>query len=281
MKAFSKPAGGNTPLAGAPATKLDYTVIMQRLEKLMLSDLFHTTPNRSQIKTIQTGKIIEVHIPERPTIINHFPRTKKKDSQIDRSEEYQIRRLNKSRNTLKMLVEANFDNNSKFVTLTFRNTDEFDINNPEICKTKVRLFIRKLKLIKQDLKFIFITEFQKRGAVHYHLLTDLQYINNEELGLIWGHGFIKINRIDKAKNLGNYVSKYMTKESFDLRLKNIRSYETSRNLVRPVVYQSSEAIKIVKKYKLTQLNPEKMFEYTSEYNGKVIKLRYTLDKKEL
>src|SRR5690606_31339998 len=151
---------------------------------------------------------------------------------------------NKSRNTLKMLVEANFDNNSKFVTLTFRNTDEFDINNPEICKTKVRLFIRKLKLIKQDLKFIFITEFQKRGAVHYHLLTDLQYINNEELGLIWGHGFIKINRIDKAKNLGNYVSKYMTKESFDLRLKNIRSYETSRNLVRPVVYQSSEAIKI-------------------------------------
>lgn len=39
-------------------------------------------------------------------------------------------------------------------------------------------------------------EFQKRGAIHYHLLCNLPFVSSKELAEIWTHGFIKIKKIE-------------------------------------------------------------------------------------
>ena len=59
----------------------------------------------------------------------------------------------------------------------------------------------------------------KHGAIHYHvILFSFPYLPHAELTAIWGHGLIKINKIDidSAENRGRYVSKYFDK---DLELK--------------------------------------------------------------
>lgn len=59
---------------------------------------------------------------------------------------------------------------------------------------------------------------------------------------IWGHGFVKINAIDKVDNLGAYITKYMTKDKADDRLKTEKGYLCSRNLQRPKIYKSWECV---------------------------------------
>ena len=63
---------------------------------------------------------------------------------------------------------------------------------------------------------------QERGAIHYHIiLFDFPFISINRLTTIWGHGFVKINKIDvdSIENRGRYISKYFEK---DLDMKSIR-----------------------------------------------------------
>jgi len=134
----------------------------------------------------------------------------------------------RTRQTIRRLINSNKDLN-KFLTLTFAdNVQEVDIANYEFKK-----FILRLKYHFPDLKYLTVIEFQKRGAVHYHMVCNMPYINKDILAEIWGKGFIKVNRIQHCDNVGAYVSKYLGKEA-GTRLFNKKKYFCSRDLVRPV-----------------------------------------------
>ena len=107
-------------------------------------------------------------------------------------------------------------------------------------------FIDKIQRKYKELKYICIPEFQKRGAVHYHLLTNID-IENKELIYAqqdnnkfkhikyWTDGFTKVDRINNdIKKVVGYISKYMTK-NIDNRLYNRHRYFYSRNLIKPKV----------------------------------------------
>lgn len=150
--------------------------------------------------------------------------------------------VRRRRETVRDLGIANFDTNDKFVTLTFAEnmTDLKKGNNLFKC------FVKRLKYWAEkkgvNLKYLAVIEFQKRGAIHYHMLCNLPFIKKAELTEIWGNGFVKINAIDKVDNLGAYITKYMTKEKADDRLKTEKGYLCSRNLKRPKVYKSWESV---------------------------------------
>lgn len=79
-------------------------------------------------------------------------------------------------------------------------------------------------------KRINILEFQKRGAVQYHLAVNM-FIAQHELSDIWGQGFVWIERkITTQQQLANYISKYLTKNANDDRLKGYHSYLYSQGL---------------------------------------------------
>jgi len=115
--------------------------------------------------------------------------------------------------------------------LTFKdNVTDLKSANYEFTK-----FIQRVNYnYKIKLKYSVVIEFQKRGAVHYHcvLYNLTEKINIKELSKIWGHGFIKINAIDKVDNVGAYVCKYMTKTDDD-RLKGKKMYFNSRGINKP------------------------------------------------
>lgn len=153
---------------------------------------------------------------------------------IKRKQKY----YNKKRWEIKRLVDENLDNNTKFFTLTFKeNIQDIDIANREFKKFIQRLnrFVR-VKM-KWDYKYLATWEKQKRGAIHYHIiLFNFPFVNAKKLEEIWGHGFIKINdisKVDKAQNVGRYVSKYFGKD-LDVKEHKKKAYFSSRNLSKPV-----------------------------------------------
>ncbi len=134
------------------------------------------------------------------------------------------------------IVDCNFDNNTKFITLTFKeNIEDIEYTNNEFSKFMRRLNYQIYKTKKQQLKYLAVWEKQKRGAIHYHIIFfDLPYIKNKDLKEIWGHGFVKINKIDvdSKDNRGRYVSKYFSKD-IDIKNHKQKSFFKSQNLNLP------------------------------------------------
>lgn len=167
----------------------------------------------------------------------------------------------RARNTLRRLALANFSNRSKFLTLTFAE----NVTDLESANKEFKRFIRKMKTKLGDFKYMAVIEFQKRGAIHYHVLLDIKYTKVKLLEEWWGNGFIKINRIDHVDNIGAYVVKYMTKEDADERLIRKKMYQCSKNLERPREYIGKQAEHI-----LEQLKAEKRkIAYSNKYKSKL------------
>ncbi|MCU5009076.1 Rep protein [Bacillus paranthracis] len=180
-----------------------------------------------------------------------------KDSRVENRGRSNIR----ARNNIRRLALANFSNKSKFLTLTFKE------NMTDITKANERFkeFVKRMRKHEQkDFKYLSVIEFQKRGAIHYHMLCDLKYVKAKRIEELWGHGFIKINRITHVDNIGAYVVKYMTKEDADERLIGKKMYQCSRGLEKP-----KELIGKKAEYVLAQLEKEgKKIAYSSEYENK-------------
>ena len=156
----------------------------------------------------------------------------------ERRLENRERVLARARTSVRRLVDCNPDLN-KFFTLTFaENVTDFEVANE--C---FRKYIMRLKYnYKSDLKYLVVPEFQKRGAIHFHVLCNLQYVPVARLAELWGFGFCRINRIDNVTNVGLYVSKYIQKQFDDDRLHTKKCYWGSRNLKRPVVIDTPEVV---------------------------------------
>ncbi|MBC1227214.1 hypothetical protein HBP99_07125 [Listeria booriae] len=144
----------------------------------------------------------------------------------------------------------NYDNDSKFLTLTFRD----NITDIEVANNLFNKFIKRLKYYlkekfqKSILKYIATWEIQEKrkettglGVIHYHIiLFSFPYINANKLETIWNHGFIKINKIKSSvtpERVGLYISKYFTKNLSEKATKK-KAVFTSRNLEKPFLHVS-------------------------------------------
>lgn len=63
-------------------------------------------------------------------------------------------------------------------------------------------------------EYIVMMEPQGRGAWHAHLLYIWQdmkapFIPNEEFRTLWGHGFVRIKKLDNVDNVGAYLTAYL------------------------------------------------------------------------
>lgn len=63
-------------------------------------------------------------------------------------------------------------------------------------------------------EYIVMMEPQGRGAWHAHLLYIWQdmkapYIANDVFAKLWGHGFVKIKKLDNVDNVGAYLTAYL------------------------------------------------------------------------
>lgn len=225
-------------------------------------------------KVVLSGDIVEVYEYEYG-YLQGFTRSPKgfnfdcEGSESDSRE----RSLQRARSTLRRLINANAGHFDKFITLTF-SENETDL---DFCHYEFEKFIKRLKYqLKKELLYVAVVEFQKRGAVHYHLLSNLGYVPKKVLFEIWGHGWVKINRIKDVSNLGAYVCKYMHKDFADKRLEGRKCFFGSRGLDRPFEIIAEKEANQIEADLLQTLVPVFSSEFDNEFTGKVTYRQYNL-----
>lgn len=169
-------------------------------------------------------------------------------------------------------ANCNFDGEyAKFITLTYaENMQDIDRAAKDLDRWLQRVR-RKLGTVH----YLWVMEFQKRGAIHYHLLLDYQpVIPWEWLQESWPHGDAGIKAIKHVDNVGAYVAKYMAKLD-DRRLDGRRAYGTSRGMKEPEIITGREAENIAR-YLEERQSPVHVGAYTGEFVGEVQQASYNL-----
>ena len=227
--------------------------------------IIQTQDKQYTIKLIKIGEYYQLYYFHRPKI--------KKDSNIELLDDKKIidndylikkenynpefkildKNINRSKFQCSRLVKANENIFKTFITLTFAD----NITDIKSANKKFNIWLTKIRSIKKDFAYVGVPEFQKRGAVHYHLLSNLEinvpysYFRRgqlKEVKLImsqenkknmydvkyWPYGFSSVFSV-KNINVVAYMTKYMTKD-IDNRLFGSRRYFHSRNLIIPEEY---------------------------------------------
>lgn len=132
-----------------------------------------------------------------------------------------INSLRQSFKKLSYLINNNFSGrkNELWITLTYADK-KYD---PKQLSVDYDRFLKRLKYQTQELGelgAICVKEPHADGSWHMHVLLKYPnrkkaYICNDRLRKIWGHGFVKINRIKRTDNLGAYLTAYLTDVSLD------------------------------------------------------------------
>lgn len=160
----------------------------------------------------------------------------------------ELKNINRSKINLQNLIKCNEKDFKTFFTLTF----EENLTDVQKANKKFNVWRRNFKRSFPDFKYVCVPEFQKRGAVHYHLMTNVPYSDTKVLleerriynkksgwqvgkdvkGWCYGHSMAK--NMDSI-NLVGYITKYMTKD-IDDRLFSQHRYFYSQNLIKPEEY---------------------------------------------
>lgn len=166
----------------------------------------------------------------------------KKEKNIKERSERSLRR---TRKRIQDLLNANLDEKSYFLTLTFKE----NIQDYKKANARFNYFIRQKN---KDIKYLVVKEHQKRGAIHFHLIVfDIEPKDLAELLLSWNYGFKHYKHIKNkySYSIANYLTNYMTKEKNQLVDANKKVFSNSRNLKRPLIISNDIITKILLKYK--------------------------------
>lgn len=201
---------------------------------------------------------------------------------VDRTDERRQQTMREARNLTRRLALMNFGQGDTFITLTYAE----NMQDIEKADNDFKKFIQRFKYRYKDLKYIAVREFQKRGAIHFHLICNWndELQNEEQIKAkerwfgekIWGHGFVDIKVLDGIDNIGAYLIKYMTKNISLEAFKGKKAYLCSKGLDRPSEYRGEQAEAILEAYGLKDKKEVFTNSYISEYLGTVQYKEYNL-----
>lgn len=178
------------------------------------------------------------------------------------------------------LAKCNSSKWESFITLTFKeNIIDIDKANKIFAN-----WVRQIKKYKKNFMYLAVPEFQKRGAVHYHILCNLSKEDNYLIYLqensdefydvrFWNKGFTCVDFVkNDYKKIYSYICKYMTKD-IDNKLFGRKRYLFSQNLKKP----STNYLDLTKEkdfdyfLDISKSNIEYSHDYIDIYTGQLIK----------
>lgn len=191
-----------------------------------------TIDNNDWVQVTEMGHITEIQYMEK---MNNAATVKKlnknefvvlstgevKEYSFNENRSQSVNGLRKTFKKLRYLINNNFFGfrNELFLTLTYAE----NMQDQKRLYDDFRKFIQRLKYNYSDLgnlEYLDVIEPQTRGAWHHHVLIKFTeqknvFISHKELENIWGHGFIKIARIDNVDNIGAYLTAYLADIALD------------------------------------------------------------------
>lgn len=285
------------PIFGSLYTILDSSLISR------------TNRKKYDVKVVDLGEYTQVYLLENTEIkrnkvddfdlklkkekINGFFEEEKQNYTIDSTikntlKEIESKNIIRSKLECQRLAKANSKKWETFITLTFKE----NIIDIKLANKKFQNYVRQVKRVFKEFSYIAIPEFQKRGAIHYHLLTnipadsplipkrEIKRLYNKEIKCYkeleyydlkyWNYGFSSAEVMKgNVKKVIGYISKYMTKD-IDNRLFGKHRYFYSQNLSKPKEnYIDMEENKDKNYYKKIIQDKELIYqnEYINPYNG--------------
>lgn len=227
------------------------------------------------------GDIIHIKQIEVPRYYDYVIKEEDKKNRKgkQKSEEKRIDNIYRAKATLRDLINCNVNqgkNADIFLTLTYKdNMQDVDKAKKDFKKFIMRWDYKRKKILKdkwESLKYVYVIEFQKRGAVHFHCIffnlekVKLGKTSKDSLFNIWGFGSVNLNKIEDVDNVGAYVVKYMEKELEDKRLSNKDLYGRSKgNLLKPIEIKNPQEVEM-----LLEIYKKKIvyaFDYYNDYTG--------------
>lgn len=211
-------------------------------------------------KFITSGDILEIYeyekdLPERRKSL------KKRSSVRIRAFTRRTDNVERLKRNFIRLVRSNLGGTESPLFFTFTMVEVVRI---EIAYRIFTRFVQRVRRIYgSHSRYIAVPEFQKRGAVHFHVLwwgfpqeVVLNETRNRTIQHLWQRGFIDCFRTDGSPKLASYVAKYMHKALFDDRLYSQKAYVCSRNVLRPVLLPTSSAFGVSSELWGLDLSPE-------------------------
>jgi len=204
-------------------------------------------PNSSLIRwstrrLVVSGDTFELYTYPRPYFYNWGPRGRTSSEGIKRADKKRDDHILRARRQIRRLINANLATQvPKFITLTFaKNIHTLKEANPQFTR-----FQKELQRRYGRGRYLCVPEFQKRGAVHFHVIYfDLPYIKNIKsvMAKLWGKGWVKVIAVREIRNIGAYVSKYLQKGVGDKRTVGHKGYFRSRGMLLPEEFRAEESI---------------------------------------
>lgn len=257
--------------------------------------------NQYNIKIVDCGEYTQVYYYQKPKYRNRISdetelelKKQKLDNLFEKEKEPKLelpweldfeskiedRNIIRSKLSCQRIAKTNSTIWETFITLTIAE-NELDIKK---ANKKFNNFITIIRRHKKDFKYIAIPEFQKRGSVHYHLLTNIS-IDDENLIYsqedntkfkhvkYWKHGFTKVDVMkNDVKKIVGYISKYMTKD-IDNRLFGHRRYLYSQNLSIPKTIYIDTNEKLDNDFYQQKIQDKELIyqnEYINPYDGSLV-----------
>ena len=186
-------------------------------------------------KAVVSGDIVELYFYKVPVKCG-FKRDYDIEKDIDKGNEKREGNLMRARKTIRQVIWSNHTKYTKFITLTYAET-ELDISK---VRNDIKNFVRRMNRIGYDMKYLYVLENQRErglkedneGSLHVHMVLFIdKYIPKDDIDKCWKKGYTGINAIDNVTNLGAYVCKYITKEN--LQQFGKRTFSCSLGLDRP------------------------------------------------
>lgn len=191
------------------------------------------------IKWFQSGTLLEKYEYEKNLPIRRKARKidprGTRNRRMDKRSSDSVRRAQRG---FRRLVRANLvgDAPPAFLTLTL-----FQVLPYAASCVLFTAFIARLRREQgQEFRYIAVPEFQKRGALHFHVLIWglNEYAAKESetryFARLWLRGFCDCLVTDGSPRLSGYFAKYMSKSMQDVRLGGKKAYFCGRNTLRPV-----------------------------------------------
>lgn len=185
----------------------------------------------SNNKAIITGKYREFYTYQNPYIFAYkvkkklfVPKNEKREKTQEDIDRYVNSATYRAKSKIMRLIHGNqyvYPEKPTFLTLTFAE----NITDIKYANKQFTNFIKRMsRRIDKQLRYVAVHEFQKRGAIHYHIIIfNLPFIQHKEIAKIWGYGFIDIEKVNDA-GLPFYMTKYISKSFSDPRCKGVKRY---------------------------------------------------------
>lgn len=148
---------------------------------------------------------------------------------------------------IRSIIKGNFHNTKylKHIVFTFDPSTSKKFNQWDLkeCNKKKVIFENRFRKYFPEARYIIVPERHEDGRIHYHMVSDVGFVQLDVLKKMWFYGRSSIGCNEEPQDyIVKELSKYVTKNTTKF---NARRYYCSNNITKPRKYTGDEALRIL------------------------------------